>query len=91
VLSVLQYAAFEDNDKVYLLQEFAEGVSQHQACLQGLFASLYFLWCICLLLGCFRAVGHCLHGALLALRIVTVKTVDSEDSSPGSIQHVTCH
>jgi hypothetical protein len=23
----VQYAAFEDNDKVYLLQEFAEGVS----------------------------------------------------------------
>lgn len=27
LLSVLQYAAFEDNDKVYLLQEYAEGVS----------------------------------------------------------------
>jgi hypothetical protein len=26
-LLTLQYAAFEDNDKVYLLQEYAEGVS----------------------------------------------------------------
>lgn len=35
---LLQYAAFEDNDKVYLLQEYAEGVSEQRA---GLYLLLY--------------------------------------------------
>jgi hypothetical protein len=37
-LLLLQYAAFEDNDKVYLLQEYAEGVSEQRA---GLYLLLY--------------------------------------------------